>query len=783
MRRGWAMVASSLILPVLALAQSSQQSPPPPPPSQSPSQPVQRLPDVNVVGAAPLIGSGIDRGKVAGAVTSVTAKDVVRTGVPDALGALDENVPGVALESASGNAFQPDLVYRGFTASPNDGADQGLAVYVNGARFNQPFGDSVLWDLIPSIAIDRINVEGANPVFGLNALGGSVNVKLKNGFTYHGGELTVYGGSFGRAATSFQYGREANGTSAYVAGNLLHEDGWRDKTASDLRQIYADLGWRGSAGEAHFSIIGAQNDLNGPGTSPVQLLAVDRAAQFTSPNVVHNKYLQVSLSASYDISDNTSLQGLLYYANLSQRVVNGNTPNFQPCDAGNGLLCAEDGVTLLTGRSGAPIPDSLHGGPYSELDLTGIDSNGYGASLQASHDSDLLGRANKLIAGVSFDGAVSMFDATSLTGGLSADRSYLGPGVVIDQADGSIAPVRDRAVNAYYGVYASDMFDLTDKLSFTLSGRFNAAQISLRDQIGTALTGNHQYNHFNPGVGLTYKLLASTSLYASYAESNRAPTPAELSCASIDSPCTLANFFVGDPNLKQVVSRTFEAGARGVLSPFEGASLKWDVDAYRAENRDDIVFSPSTIPGRDFFQNIGHTRRQGIEAALALKVGHVAVSLGYALTDATFQTPLTLDSSLNPAANANGQIQVKPGNRLPGVPMHRLKLGVDWQVTPRWVVGARGIASSGQYLFGDEANLTPTTGAYFVLNANTSYRVLEHLELFALVQNVLNAKYATFGTFSDVSAVPIAQVPNATDTRSLSPAAPIAAYGGMRMTF
>jgi iron complex outermembrane recepter protein len=780
MRRIWAAAAAGLSLPILALAQSDVPQAPAP---DAGAPPVVRLPDVNVVGAAPLLGSGIPRGKSVSGVTSVGAQDVVRSGIPNALGALNDNVAGVTLNETSGTPFQPDLVFRGFTASPNDGSDEGLAVYVDGARFNQPFGDTVLWDLIPSVAIDRMNVEGANPVFGLNALGGSLNVKLKNGFTYHGGEITLYGGSYGRMAAQVQYGKQAGNTAAYIATNVLHDNGWRQDSAADLRQLYADLGWRGDAGEAHFSILGARNDIGGPGTTPVQLLAIDRGAQFTGPNEVHNKYLQLNLNGSYDVTDDTSLQGLLYYTNLSQRIVNGNTPNFQPCSAGNGLLCEQDGATLLTDRSGAPIPDYLNGGPYSELDLTALDSNGFGASVQATNDTDRFGHTNKLIAGVSFDGGVSTFDAVSQAGGLDGNRNFTGPSVVIDQSDGSIAPVRVVATNLYYGAYASDVFDLTEKLSLTLSGRFNLAQVDLADQNGTSLNGNHQYTRFNPGAGLTYRIAKSVTLYGSYAESNRAPTPAELSCASITSPCTLANFFVGDPNLKQVVARTVEIGARGTAAPFSGATLDWDLDLYRTETTDDLIFSPSTIPGRDFFQNIGQTQRQGIEASLRLHNGAVTYSLGYSLTDATFQVPITLDSSLNPGADANGQIHVKPGDVLPGIPTHRLKLGVDWQVTPAWAVGARGILSSGEYLFGDEANLTPTTGSYFVLNANTSYRLTDHLEIFALAQNLLNARYATYGTFSDPTAVPIAGLTNPTNTRALSPAAPFEAYGGVRITF
>ena len=156
----------------------------------TPETPPAVLPEVEVTAPSPLIGTTLDRNKVPSSVSTLTGEEVVRTGIPDFLGALSENITGVSLNNAGGNPNQPAVVYHGFSASPLEGASQGLAVYVNGARFNQPFGDTVNWDLIPSIAIDRVNLEGANPVFGLNALGGSINVLMKNGFTYHGAEAS-----------------------------------------------------------------------------------------------------------------------------------------------------------------------------------------------------------------------------------------------------------------------------------------------------------------------------------------------------------------------------------------------------------------------------------------------------------------------------------------------------------------------------------------------------------------------------------------------------------------
>ncbi len=514
------------------------------------------------------------------------------------------------------NPLQPNLVYRGFVAGPLDGTAQGLAVYVNGVRFNLPFGDTVNWDLIPNAAIDRVNLEGANPVFGLNALGGALSVQLKDGFTYHGGQIEAYGGSFGSIDTDFQYGRQSGNTAAYIAGTVFHDGGWRQGQSSDQYNVYGDVGWRGEQAEVHLNIIAADTSLNGPGTVPVQLLDAQRNAQFTGPNLVANKYTRVSLTGSYDISDTTfGADGRLLPV-LPATGRQRQHARLQPLRRRLGIAVRSPGQPL-TDRSGAPIPDFLAGGPYSELDQQTVNTNGYGVSAQVTNTGDLFGRTNHFIAGASFDGGDTLFNASSQVGGLTPDRNFFGPGPVIDQADGSIAPVRIGITNAYYGLFATDIFDLTPRLSLNLSGRFNYAQIDLNDQNGGAVTGNHGYAHFNPGAGLTYRITPAISAYASWSEANRAPTPAELSCADVASPCTLANFFVGDPNLKQVVARTVEAGLRGQFHATAATQVQWNAGVFRTDSSDDIFFLPSTIPGRDFFQNIGATRRQGVEAGLA----------------------------------------------------------------------------------------------------------------------------------------------------------------------
>ncbi len=796
-----ALAALSLLLPNFVLAQGSSPSATAPPGSAQPSAPagaassstaagpVEALPPVDVIAATPLLGSGVDRSKVPSENQVMTGRDVTREGPSSYLTTLQDQAQGVQLDSAAGGPFQPNLSYHGFVASPLQGTAQGLAVYLNGVRFNQPFGDTVNFDLIPDIAIDSMNLEGANPVFGLNALGGSLAIQLKNGFTYHGGEIDAYGGSFAQIGGAFQYGKQVGNTAVYVAVSGLTENGWRDFQSSALKQFYGDIGWRGEHAEVHLNIDLAQTTLQAPGSTPVEWLAVDPRAQFTGPSPINNAYTLISLNGNVQLNDTTSVQAVAYYDYFLQRVGNGNDANFGSCNTLSGFLCEVGTNVLATDRNGNPIRDFLNGGPYSDWDSEVTNTNGYGIAAQITNQNEIFGHGNHFVAGASFDGSSTLFGATTGVGGLDpVSRNFIGPagfpqGIIVDPADGTDAPVRVAVTTAYYGIYLTDTFDITSRLSANVSGRFNAEQVDLNDLLGTGLSGNHSYTRFNPGFGLTYRLSTAFSVYASYSESNRAPTPAELSCASPQSPCSLANFFTGDPNLKQVVAHTVEAGLRGRLTPFPSAKLDWNLSLFRSDLDDDIEFVQSIILGRGFFQNVGATRRQGVDVGFHLNSNRWTAWAGYTYTNATFQNAFTESSPENPGAGANGNIQVQPGNRLPGIPANLLKLGLEYRATDAWTVGVTGVAASGQYLFGDEANLTKQLPGYFVVNLNTSYQITPNVQVFGLVQNVLNTKYYVYGTFSPTSNIAFIPAPGTSNPRSYNIAAPVSGFAGVKVTF
>ena len=773
MRRLFAGVALSTLLPCISYAQNA---------TNASSEGAVALPEIEVVATAPG-GPSVAADKVPAAVRSVSAADIAKTNGATVANALDQQLSSVSVNSVTGNQYQPDVSYRGFDASPVSGTPEGLAVYQNGVRINEAFGDIVNWELIPTNAIDQTQLISNNPAFGLNALGGAVVLTMKNGFTYQGGEANLQIGSYGSRLASFQYGKQIGNFSLYVAGQGINDAGWRDYSRSQIRRFYADLGYRAEAAEFHLSLSQGSSHLGNLGPTPTQLLAIRDAAVYTGPQNTHNDAWMANLSGKLDVTDTLKIEGNAYVRSFRQRHNDGNPSQAQSCDpaVNPGLLCFGDPETLLTDANGNQVADTLNGGVAGEIDRTHTSSLGEGASLQATSTQEIGGFNNRLVIGASADHAVTSFLGSGELGVIQPDLTVAGLGTIIDEPGGDDAPVSLRTTNAYYGVYALDAFDVTDRLTVTAGGRYNLANISLNDRLGTALNGNNTYTHFNPLLGATYKLTPDITIYGGFSEANRAPTPLELGCADPAHPCLIDNFVVSDPHLRQVVSRTFETGLRGkfTLASLPGR-FDWSGGVFRATNNNDILNVPSDITGLGFFQNIGRTRRQGIELALKYTDDRWSAYARYSFLDATFLSDVKLASPFNPFADANGDILVHPGDRIPSLPRHKLNLGIDYRVTDKLTVGGDVIMASGQFLSGDQINLLGKVPGYGIVNLHASYQVWDHAQAYALVGNALDKRYKTFGILGNPAAVPFL---NLSDPRFFSLGPPLSVQMGVKATF
>ena len=241
---------------------------------------------VTVVGATPLVDVTIPVEEIAAPVQTLTGRDIDNSGALDVASYLSLRLNGVHVNETQSNPFQPDVNYRGYTASPLLGTPQGLSVYMDGVRLNQPFGDVVSWDLIPRMAIfSGALMPGSNPLFGLNTLGGALSIQTKDGRNSPGTTLQAMYGSDSRRYLEFEHGgrRLANGVDWYVAGNLFAEDGWRDDSPSDVRQLFGKLGVeeesRRRLGHARLR---RQLELNGNGLQEIGFLDRDYAASTRS---------------------------------------------------------------------------------------------------------------------------------------------------------------------------------------------------------------------------------------------------------------------------------------------------------------------------------------------------------------------------------------------------------------------------------------------------------------------------------------------------------------------
>jgi iron complex outermembrane receptor protein len=764
---------------------------------------------VNVVATSPLKGPGIDPDKLPVTVDSLTAKDFARLNSLSVTDTLMQRTPGISTSDPQGNDFAMDVRFRGFAASPLQGSPQGLAVYQNGVRLNEAFGDSVNWDLIPKIAIDRADTWTSNPLFGLNALGGAVNIQMKTGFNFAGGDASIQGGSAKLIDGTIEYGWHRDNLGVYLAADGLSEDGWRDHSPSRLARFYGDLGWRDADSELHLAATVASNRFGVVGPTPVELLAVDRDSVFTWPQTTSNDMQMLALNGTRKLSDAWSLQGNLYGRHFKQTHVDGNAGDFEQCSSRSSFptaLCLEDdgfpvppgGKTpafrdqfVIVDPTGAPIPFADDDTPYGTVDRTNTDAKTLGGSLQATSDAALAGHQNHFVAGASVDHSRVNFSAGSKLGYIYpslfvGDNDVLpGSGQIIHTLGNiGLAPVQIRSTTTYYGVYATDTVDLTPQLAATLGARYNEARVNLEDQLGTSteLNGSHTFHRFNPNAGLAYKLSDATTIFGGYSEANRAPTPLELGCSDPQKPCLLEGFLVADPPVQQVVSKTFELGVRGHWN-LAGGRTEWQASAFHTNVDNDIISLASAIQGRGFFQNVPATRRQGIDIGLQHRTAKWFAYLNYNYIEATYRFTGDIASPNNPQADDAGNIHVTPGNRIPGIPRQQVKTGADYALSPALTIGGDIAFVDRQYYVGDDANQNPQLPSYTVASVHATYAISRDMDIFGNINNLFDRKYALYGTYFDPGDVANAIPQTLTDPRTQTPAQGISFRVGVRVRF
>lgn len=704
--------------------------------------------NVEVVGTTPLPSVGTPINQVPSNVQTGSSKDIQQQKSLDLSEYLDNNLGSVSTSNSVANPYQADVSFRGFTASPLLGTPQGLSVFLDGVRVNEPFGDVVNWDIIPANAIANINlIPGSNPLFGLNTLGGALAVHTKSGSDYPGISATAYGGSWGRRAFEFEAGGadEKTGLDYFVSGNTFKENGWRDHSKSEVNQLFGKLGWHDDKSDLDLSVALADTDLEGTQALPVSMMN-NRKQAYTYPDSIGNNLAMISLKGTHFLAEDKLIAGNVYYRKNRITGFNSNA-------------------------EGLGVGDSLNIASTTNQD-------GFGASLQFTLLGDLVGHKNQFTVGGSVDMGRTDFISDSYV------ASVVGAQTVTDDPTApATAFVRLKARNDYYGLFATDTFSITNQLHLTLSGRYNIAKINLSglshdDALAPTdsdLTGNHRYSRFNPAIGLNYNPSNSLGFYGGYNEGMRAATPVELSCADKDRPCSLPNAFAADPHLDMVVVKTWEGGVRGKLNN----SVNWNVGFYNSENSNDIQFIASNVSGSGYFQNVGETRRRGAEVGFNGRVDKLTFAANYGFVDATYESDFTVVSEANSSRDlVDNTLQVKKGNKIPGIPRQTLKFRLGYDILPQWSIGSNIVFAAGQYARGDENNqdVNGKVPGYSVVHLDTHYTLNDNWKLFAKVNNIFDTKYSTFGVVGN-------NIFTSQDEQFRSPAAPRAAWVGVTYEF
>ncbi len=791
---------------------------------------------ITVVSITPIDANSISINQVPVPAQQLTDVDISNSNALDLADAMNRRLNGVYINENAGNPFEPDVNYRGYTASPLLGTPQGLSVYLDGVRQNQPFGDVVNWDLIPKAAISNMQlIPGSNPLFALNTLGGAISVRTKDGLNDSGATVQLMGGYWGRASVEAQYGgSNRRGLDWFFAGNYFREDGWRQSSPSDVRQSFAKLRW--IRNKTTLSLNGAYsiNSLTGNGLQDFRFLNKNYSSVYTSPDTLWDHSPSLTLNATHDLSNRWRLTANAYFRHVRTDTTNGDINNDSFDQSLYNLSNADIAALRAAGYSGFPTTGNSTTQPFPywkciaqalEKDepsekCTGLitntrsQQNNYGLSGLASWQTD----HNAFAVGAAWDRSTLSYNQASQFGYLNPDGITVTPvdayanGTTEQDGEPVDTRVQLHGSNNTPSIFVTDTLNL-GRWSVTAAGRYNRTAVDNTDRLPASpshgsLSGSYVFQRFNPSIGATYRLATAFNIYANYSEASRAPTSTELGCANPDFPCNLPNALVDDPPLNQVVSRTVEVGLRHI----QQGPLSWSGGYFRGENSNDLLFVASQQSGFGYFLNFGKTRREGLELNLSAQLRDLAIGGGYTFLNATYQSSQVVNGGSNSSNDASqvgqpgleGTISISPGDRIPQTPRNVLKVFADYKPLSKLTIDLNVLAISSSFARGNENNQHKPDGTYYlgpgtspsyaVVNLGAHYNFNKRLQLFAQINNLANNHYSTAaqlnrtpydnnGNFTPRPFPPVKGDYPLRQTTFYAPGAPFALFGGLKLTF
>lgn len=789
---------------------------------------------VTVYSGTPLPGIGLPLNKVPANIQIADPKAIANQAGVSIADYMTNNMQGVSVSDMTGSPWQPEINFRGYNASSLTGNAQGLSTYIDGVRVNEPFGDVTLWDKIPSFAIGNMQmVPGSNPLFGLNTLGGAISIQTKSGRNNQGAALEFEAGSWGRQRALAEFGGVSkDGSVDYMIGyQHTTEDGWRKHSPSHLNQLFAKTGWQNETTKLDLTYIGADNNLIGNGFTPQNLLSGDRDQIHTRPDFTNNYSHFLALNGSHWFNEDTMFSGNVYYRKSNRHTKNGDLWEIQLDDMDGinssvsnpyrfGVSGGPAGQTVC-GTGGTNCTDGLEGSG-SVINTSKTTQDTYGATAQMTFNQDLWGMKNQFVAGAGYDYTLLRYKQGERVNVADVEDAQNIPVEIFDGSgagvfDASRAPILSgdgllpyRQTTGLTGkqytarLFATDTLSLNDKWHVNAGASWNFTRVDNVDTLrGSAsdqtLTAKDSYTRLNPTVGLTHTPNDNLTFYTSYSESSRAPTSIELGCSNPANPCLLPSAMADDPPLNQVVAKTYEFGGRGLVTE----NTRWNAGVYHSMNHDDIQFTAAgSSNGAGYYKNVGRTKRVGLDFGLAGNVDKFKWNASYSYVRATYDSDMSFVSSSNSTEDTNNDsaIYVKPGDRIPSIPKHQLKLRGQYAVTPDWTIGTNVIGYSDSYVWGNENNQHQANsaacadvtncaqgrgkvGGYFVVNLDTQYNIGNGWKAFAKATNIFDREYNVSGRLAETMFDSAGVYGTESKILSVLPGAPRAGWIGLRYDF
>lgn len=693
-------------------------------PQGAPADEVHNLKEVTVVAPAPLPSFSIPREAFPGNVQTATDADMEDAKSGNLSSFLAETMDSVVINDVQGNPYLKDILYRGYRLSSTLGAGQGLALYLDGVRQNAALGDVVDWTAIPEAALSTITlVPGSNPLYGLNALGGALALTTKSGETHPGEEVDLSLGSHGRARLDVSAGKMlGNGWHAFVAGTGFREDGWRALSDSWLGNLFAKVGRSTTDTQWSVSLLGSSSSLSGNGLLPDSIYGVQRNAIYTAPDITRTRAFQLALNGAHQFNAEDQLALTAYLRVGRSQATTG--------DVGDDYL---DNLLGCQGNAGEAGCQPGNAPANAVFNTSTVNAHDYGLSAQWSHMGDI----HSAILGAALALSRASYHQDTQPATFNADR--------VAVADPASTPTTAASLDgrtSTVSLYASDTIKLLPHSYLTASARWNTSSTHTVLTLPNLSDERFTFSRLNPALGLSHQLLTGLTVFASASQGTRMPTAIELGCADPANACQLPTGLQADPYLRQVVSRTYELGGRWKATDATDLTLA----LYRSDNRDDILFQRSPVSPLGYFTNFPKTRSQGLEFGLRQRLGRWMLRASYSYLQATYQ--------------ASGQIQtpfaapvnVHPGTRMAGVPLHGFKLGAEWRATESVTLGGSMIVSSSRPVAGNEDGALSaqdprlaSTAGFVLFNLRASWQVDPRWQLYARVDNVFDRRYETYG--------------------------------------